>query len=318
MRNQIGEWIGQFHCGHAVDVLQRMPRASIDTVVTSPPYFRQRDYTSDQQIGIETTPQQYLQNMLSVTGELFEIVGAGGSLWIVIGDKYIDGQLLGMPWQLALAMKDQGWILRSDVIWHKPNAMPSSVKSRPTTDHEYVFFFSKSKDYYYDADAIREPHVTFSEHSKMKGGRRHFGKRGATPEAGKNGGNNNLHDARWDQAFHPNGRNKRTVWSIPLSKFRGAHFAVFPETLVENCIRATCPPNGIVLDPFSGSGTTAVVATKLDRQFVAIDCVEQYCQMARQRLASLSEKSQSRQQRKESSVSAETPHARQTSFLMEE
>ena len=112
--------------------------------------------------------------------------------------------------------------------------MPSSVKTRPTTDHEYIFFFSNSrKKYFYDADAVREPHVTFSKDSKMKGGRGHFGKRGGTPEKGKNGGDNNLHDGRLDQAFHPKGRNKRTVWSISLSKFRDAHFAVFPESLVQ-------------------------------------------------------------------------------------
>ena len=136
--------------------------------------------------------------------------------------------------------------------------MPSAVKNRPTTDHEYIFLLSKSDSYYYDIDAIREPHVTFSEQSQMKGGRNHFFKRDSTPEQGKNGGQPNLHNGRWDQAFHPKGRNKRTVWPIPLSKSRDAHFAVFPEKLVETCILAGCPPNGIVLDPFMGSGTTAV------------------------------------------------------------
>jgi site-specific DNA-methyltransferase (adenine-specific) len=190
-----------------------------------------------------------------------------------------------MPWRVALALQDDGWILRSDIIWHKPNAMPSSVKSRPTTDHEYVFLFSKSKKYHYDADAIREPHVTFTERSQMKGGRNHFFKQGSTPEQGKNGGNSNLHDARWDQAFHPKGRNKRTVWSISLSKFRDAHFAVFPERLVETCVLAGCPAGGIVLDPFMGSGTAGVVAKRLGRSYVGIERSEEYCQMARQRLA---------------------------------
>jgi site-specific DNA-methyltransferase (adenine-specific) len=190
-----------------------------------------------------------------------------------------------MPWRLALALMDEGWILRSDVIWHKPNAMPSSVKTRPTTDHEYVFFLTRSKQYYYDADAIREPHKTFTAESRMRGGRNHFHKRGGTPEAGKNAGNINLHDARWDQAFHPKGRNKRTVWSIPLSKCREYHYAVFPETLVETCIKATCPEEGTVLDPFVGSGTTALVADRLGRHYLGIDCVREYCEMARRRLA---------------------------------
>jgi site-specific DNA-methyltransferase (adenine-specific) len=166
--------------------------------------------------------------------------------------------------------------------------MPSSVKNRPTTDHEYIFFFTKSKSYHYDADAIREPHVTFSENSRMKGGRGHFGRRGGTPEVGKNGGDNNLHDGRWDQAFHPLGRNKRTVWSIPLSKFRGAHFAVFPESLVRTCLLAACPDGGLVLDPFLGSGTTAVVAKKLGRKYVGIDCSEEYCAIAKERIAGVS------------------------------
>jgi site-specific DNA-methyltransferase (adenine-specific) len=189
-----------------------------------------------------------------------------------------------MPWRFALAMQEAGWFLRSDCIWHKPNAMPSAVKNRPTTDHEYIFLFSREANYHYDADAIREPHVTFSEQSRMKGGRRHFGKRGGTPEKGKNGGQSNLHDGRWDQAFHPLGRNKRTVWSIPLSKFRAAHFAVFPEQLVETCLLASCPEGGIVLDPFCGAGTTAVVARRAGRHFIGFDCNPEYCRLARERL----------------------------------
>jgi site-specific DNA-methyltransferase (adenine-specific) len=202
----------------------------------------------------------------------------------VLGDKFDQKRLLGLPWRVALALQDDGWSLRSDIIWHKPNAMPSSVKNRPTTDHEYVFLFSKSDQYYYDVDAVREPHVTFSAASRMRGGRNHFFKRNGTPEAGKNGGHPNLHNGRWDQAFHPRGRNKRTVWSIPLSKVREAHFAVFPEPLVETCIRAGAPPQGIVLDPFLGSGTTALVARRLGRQYVGIDCVQEYCQIAQDRL----------------------------------
>ena len=177
-----------------------------------------------------------------------------GTLWLVIGDKYDDGRQLGLPWRVALALVDDGWLLRADCIWHKPNAMPSPTKSRPTTDHEYVFFFTKSADYYYDADAIREPHVTFSENSRMRGGRRHFGIRGGTPEAGKNGGDRNLHDGRWDQAFHPAGPQQADRLVDPALQFRGAHFAVFPESLVQTCILAGCPAGGVVLDPFLGRG----------------------------------------------------------------
>jgi site-specific DNA-methyltransferase (adenine-specific) len=224
--------------------------------------------------------------LVGIFAACHRVLADSGSLWIVLGDKYENGQQLGMPWRVVLALMDAGWILRSDIIWHKPNAMPSAVKTRPTTDHEYVFFLTKSKQYYYDADAIREPHVTFTEQSRMRGGRRHFFLRDGTPEQGKNGGTSNLHDGRWDQAFHPKGRNKRTVWSIPLSKFRKAHFAVYPEKLVETCLLAGSPPHGIVLDPFLGSGTTAVVARRLGRDFVGIDCVPEYCQMAAERLQS--------------------------------
>ena len=278
--------IDQFLCGDAVEVARQLPDACVDTIVTSPPYWQQRDYGTDLQIGQEVSPSGYVERLSELFEELRRVVKPQGSLWMIIGDKYVKGELMGMPWRVALALKDSGWHLRSDCIWHKPNAMPSSTRTRPTTDHEYIFFFSNGKNYYYDADAIREPHVTFSEKSKMKGGRKHFGKRGGTPEKGKNSGDSNLHDGRWDQAFHPKGRNKRTVWSIPLSKFREAHFAVYPPKLVGTCISASCPEDGVVMDPFSGAGTTALVAKELGRKFLCIDCNEEYCQMAARRLES--------------------------------
>lgn len=281
----VAQYRNQVLCGDSLELSRQLPTHCVDTVVTSPPYYRQRDYGSKLQIGQEASPETYVQRLAELFVELKRVVKPTGSAWVVIGDKYQDGELLGMPWRVCLAIKDAGWKLRSDCIWHKPNAMPSSVKTRPTTDHEYIFFFSNAEKYYYDADAIREPHVTFSENSKMKGGRNHFGKRGGTPEKGKNGGDCNLHDGRWDQAFHPKGRNKRTVWSIPLSKFRDAHFAVYPEKLVSTCINASCPNNGTVLDPFSGAGTTALCARRLGRKFVALDCVEEYRQLSLERLA---------------------------------
>lgn len=281
--------LNSIYHGDNLAVLAGWPENLVDCIVTSPPYYRQRDYAGEaKQVGLEETPQAYVRRLVAIFGECRRVLKEAGSLWLVIGDKYDGGEQLGLPWRVALALIDDGWILRSDCIWQKPNAMPSSVKNRPTTDHEYVFFFTKSRTYHYDADAIREPHVTFSDQSRMKGGRGHFGRRGGTPEAGKNGGDNNLHDGRWDQAFHPLGRNKRTVWSIPLSKFRGAHFAVFPESLVRTCLLAGSPADGIVLDPFLGSGTTAVVAKKLGRKYLGIDCSEEYCAMAKERLAGVS------------------------------
>lgn len=268
----------------ARSALKLFPENSVHMVVTSPPYFGQRDYGTAEQIGNEATPEKYIDDLVSVMSDVRRILREDGTLWLNLGDKYKDGALLGMPWRVALAMIQDGWTLRSDVIWHKPNAMPHSVKTRPTHDHEYMFMFSKSASYYYDADAVREPHKTFSEDSKMKGGRGHFGKRGGTPESGKNTGSSNLHDGRWDQAFHPMGRNRRTVWSVPLGKFREAHFAVFPPALIEPCILAGSPNGGIVLDPFFGSGTTGIVALNKGRKFVGVEVNREYCEMAQRRL----------------------------------
>ena len=284
MAIQNAQWVNSIMRGDALSVLRELPSASIHCVITSPPYYMQRDYSAPHQVGNEESPSEYVNKLRAVFSECRRVLKDDGTLWLNLGDKYQDGTLLGMPWRVALALQADGWLLRSDIIWRKPNAMPSSVKNRPTTDHEYVFLLAKSQKYYYDIDAIREPHVTFSADSRMKGGRNHFGKRNGTPESGKNEGNPNLHNGRWDQAFHPKGRNRRTVWDIPLSKFRGVHFAVFPERLVEICVMAGCPENGIVLDPFIGSGTTAVVAQRLGRKYVGIDSNLEYCEMAQNRL----------------------------------
>jgi len=274
-------------CGDNLKVLRTLSNRHVDTIVTSPPYYGQRDYDHDGQLGAESSPEEYVKNIVAVFSEAKRVLKDEGTLWLNLGDKYLNGRLCGMPWRCALALIDDGWILRSDIIWHKPNAMPSSVKTRPTTDHEYIFMFSKSQKYFYDADAIREPHTTFSENSKMRGGRGHFGKVNGTPENGKNKGNSNLHHGRWDVAFHPRGRNKRTVWNVPLSKFREAHFAVFPEKLIQPCILAGAPKGGIVLDPFFGAGTTGLTAKRNDRRFIGIDINADYCEMAQRRIAEL-------------------------------
>ena len=275
----------QVICSDVREGLSRLNDSSVDAVVTSPPYYGQRDYESDIQIGHEKTVEDYVDTLVEIFGAVRRVLRPEGTLWLNLGDKYLNGQLQGLPWRVALALQADGWVLRSDIIWHKPNAMPSAVKNRPTTDHEYIFLLTRStKDYYYDADAIREPHVTFTNQSRMKGGRKHLGKRAGTPEAGKNSGNPNLHDGRWDQAFHPKGRNKRTVWSMPLSKYRDAHFAVFPESLVEHCVKAGSPHKGVVLDPFCGSGTTGLVSLRIERDFIGIDCSQRYCDMASERL----------------------------------
>ena len=276
--------------GDARTALETLDAATVNCVVTSPPYFGHRRYGGDEspgEIGRESDLDEYIGHLREVFAKVRRVLRDDGTLWLNLGDTYRRGELLGVPWRVALALQNDGWRLRSDIIWQKPNAMPSSVKTRPTTDHEYLFLFSQCSDYYYDADAIREEHVTFSEKSKMKGGRNHFGKRGGTPEAGKNGGNPNLHNARWDQAFHPLGRNRRTVWSVPLGKFREAHFAVFPEKLIEPCILAGSPKGGTVLDPFAGASTTGVVALNHGRSFVGTELIKDYCELSDRRLAEL-------------------------------
>lgn len=285
---RLNQWVDSIIEGDARDCMAQLPNNSVDCIITSPPYYNQRDYSTPIQIGNEETPDHYILKLKDAFSEALRILKPDGTMWLNLGDKYEDGELLGMPWQVVFALRDLGWILRSDIIWHKPNAVPSSVKNRPTTDHEYLFLLVKNSNYFYDIDAIREPHVTLGPNSRMRGGRNHFGKVNGTPENGKNAGNSNLHNGRWDQAFHPKGRNRRTVWEIPLSKFRGSHFAVFPEKLVELCILAGCPNGGLVLDPFIGSGTTAIVARRLGRRFIGIDSNPLYCKMARERVGQLS------------------------------
>jgi DNA modification methylase len=272
------------HCGDAATVLATLPRESVDAIVTSPPYYGQRDYGVEGEIGREATPQEYVERLREVFRECLRVLAPTGTLWLNLGDKYERGELLGMPWRVAFGLKDDGWLLRSDIIWHKPNAMPLSVKNRPTVDHEYLFLFVRQAQYFYDQDAIREPHRTFGADSRMRGGRGHFFQRGGTPEEGKFGGSSNLHDGRWDQAFHPKGRNRRTVWEIPLSKSRDAHFAVFPQELVRRCILAGAPAGGTVLDPFAGSGTTLVVAQELGRRAIGIDANPRYVELTESRL----------------------------------
>ncbi|NCQ56052.1 site-specific DNA-methyltransferase [Candidatus Parcubacteria bacterium] len=275
--------------GDAWVVSKSLPSDYVQSIVTSPPYFGHREYSDDQNLvlqefGREDDPNDYVQKLVSLFDELKRVLREAGTVWLNLGDTYRNEQLLGIPWRVALALQDTGWYLRSEIIWNKPNAMPSSVKNRPTTAHEHIFLLAKSKDYFYNADAIREPHVTFTDASKMKGGRSHFGKRNGTPEIGKNQGNHNLHDGRWDQAFHPLGRNKRTVWDMSLGKFRDTHFAVFPEELVKNCILASSREQDIVLDPFMGSGTTAYVAKKNGRDYLGIELVPKYIKIAEKRL----------------------------------
>lgn len=293
INNSAGDLSDAIILGDSWQVAKYLPSEYVQSIITSPPYFGHRNYSGEKEnlqaleFGQEAEPREYVNKLVLLFSELHRVLKNNGTLWLNLGDTYRNNQLLGIPWRVALALQDAGWLLRSEIVWHKPNAMPSSVKNRPTIDHETIFLFAKHSQYYYDADSIREPHVTFSEESKMRGGRNHLGKRNGTPELGKNKGNNNLHNGRWDQAFHPLGRNKRTVWSIPLGKFREAHFAVFPQKLVQTCISASTSENDLVLDPFMGSGTTAFVAKQLKRHFIGIELVPEYGEIALKRVRNL-------------------------------
>lgn len=276
-------------CGDALEQLRTLEPDSVHTCVTSPPYYNLRDYGTAGQIGAEATPEEYIENLVKVFREVQRVLRPNGTLWINIGDSYatrsgaqpptntrnIHGHtakqlpagykykdLMGIPWMLAFALRTDGWHLRQDIIWAKPNCMPESVRDRCTKSHEYIFLLSKSDRYYFDAAAISEPiaEINVTRYLKSFGGK---GYRNEVP---------NLR------------RNKRDVWIIGTGGFKGAHFAVFPEKLVEPCILAGCPEGGLVLDPFAGSGTTGVVAKHLARNFIGIELNPEYCRMADERI----------------------------------
>lgn len=243
--------------------------------VTSPPYFGLRDYGVSGQVGTEAAPEQYIGRLVEVFREVRRVLRPGGTLWVVIGDSYRDKNLIGIPWMLAFALRADGWYLRQDIIWHKTRCIPESVQDRCTKSHEYIFLLSKSGRYYFDRSAIQEP-VAESTVKRMRQDIAH--QKGSFRQPGKTNG-----------PLKPGGdgktRNRRNVWSLCPAYFKGAHFAVFPEKLVEPCILAGCPEGGTVLDPFMGGGTTGVVAKHLGRSFTGIEINPVYCKIAADRIA---------------------------------
>lgn len=270
--------------GDALSALKRVPNEVFNCCVTSPPYYGLRDYGAAGQIGQEETPEEYIQNLVFVFREIRRTLRKDGVLWVVIADSYSgsrkgrmaggthskgsaisqkyrgttegqlkkqktfckDKNLIGIPWLLAFALRADGWFLRQDVIWQKTNSMPESVRDRCVRSHEYIFMLSKSKKYFFDWDAIKEPCVNTTDR---------------------------------EQKF----RRKRDVWSMPTAGFRGEHFAAFPEQLAKTCILATCPVGGVVVDPFLGSGTTGKVAKDNGRRFVGIEINKEYAVIAAER-----------------------------------
>lgn len=249
--------------GDSLEAARTLPDGSADCIVTSPPYYGLRDYGTEGQYGLEETPAAYVETMRALFHELRRVLADDGTLWLNIGDSYGKGkQLMGMPWRVALALQDDGWILRNSVIWHKPNAMPESVVDRLSGRHENLFMFSKSQQYWFDLNPIREEsnRVEAYKPNKWANGamRPHEGHRGS----------------------HLNGRNPGDVWSINTQPFPGAHFAVFPKELARRCIVAGCKPSGTVLDPFSGSGTTGLVAQENGRKYIGIDISADYLKLS--------------------------------------
>lgn len=299
--------------------LQNMEADSVHCVVTSPPYWGLRDYGVEGQIGLEDTIDQYVEKIVQVFELVKRVLRSDGTLWLNMGDcysgvgardKFPDPKnlhanipefgpnrtpqrgikrkdLIGVPWRVAFALQASGWWLRSDIIWSKPNPMPESVTDRPTRAHEYLFLMAKSEDYYYNADAIREP---FSPATKIRITQPGFDQQTGGPKDPGTGNRShrkalrNLHTKYEDQNGTSAGANKRSVWEIPIFPCAEAHFATFPKQLVTLCILAGCPEEGIVLDPFAGSGTVGIVALGLGRRFVGIELKEDYVMMAVKRL----------------------------------
>lgn len=299
----------RLYAGHDIDVLRQLPDASVDCVVTSPPYYGLRDYGVDGQRGHESSPAEYVAGMVEVFAEVRRVLAGDGTLWLNLGDTYYSGRgaatgrdvksearrfgvrpvdkggadwakpkdLLMIPAEVAIALRDDGWYLRSDVIWDKPNCMPESVTDRLAGRHEHVFLFSKSRRYWFDLDAIREPHSEATL-ERARPGRAAPGKSRREGQGVPPG--NRPHTARLDQINHPAGRNPGDVWTIPTQPFAAAHFACMPPALAERCILAGCKPGGTVLDPYSGSGTTGLAAARHGRRYIGIDLNPDYLDLS--------------------------------------
>jgi DNA modification methylase len=303
--------------GDALETLMLFPDGSVNCVVTSPPYYGLRNYGVSNQIGLEESPERYIERLTEVFVECRRVLSNNGTMWIVIGDSYagsgrgigdinrkgiqqkasfvgdflkpyrLDGyknkDLMGIPWLLAFSLRSAGWYLRQDIIWHKPNPMPESIRDRCTKSHEYIFLLTKSPRYYFDHDAMLEPAKYDNRKNILKKPSVKYlqGNTGAPVQTLAQSGSR-----RWNEVGGQFVRNKRDVWSVPTQPFKGAHFATYPPNLIRTCILAGCPVDGIVLDPFMGSGTTAVVAHELNRGYTGIELNPEYVEIANNRLAS--------------------------------
>ena len=301
--------------GQATEVLRGIAAQSVQACVTSPPYWGLRDYGVDGQLGNESTPQEYVAKMVALFGEVKRVLRDDGVLWLNLGDSYtsdvkscgrndtskmygIDSQqlsrkkavrvahglkpkeLVGIPWRVAFALQDDGWFLRCDIVWAKPNPMPESVTDRPTRAHEYIFMLTKKERYFYDIEAGKVP----TRNGKVPT------RNGKVPTRGMStGGARGAHGKSPDRdggfVSKDGMRNQRTIWSVKAQPCHAAHFAVFPWEIPKRCITASTKRNDIVLDPFSGSGTTGAVALANDRRYIGIDLNAEYIEIAEARIA---------------------------------
>lgn len=308
--------LNKIHCGDALAVLKTLPSESVNCIVTSPPYYALRDYGVAGQIGLEQQPEKYIDALVEVFMECHRVLCSDGTLWLNIGDSYAGSNkgkgkrrptgfqpeastigntittfnikgyknkdLIGVPWMLAFALRERGWYLRQDIIWHKPNPMPESVKDRCTKAHEYIFLLSKSPKYYFDYKAILEP-AAYDGRKKLvrEGGKRlNFGEKVCLGIQTINKGGE-----RWKLIDGKYMRRKRDVWAVPTRPLKEAHFAAYPPDLIKPCVLAGCPPRGVVLDPFMGAGTTALVARDCGRNYIGIELKPEYIEIAEKRLA---------------------------------
>jgi site-specific DNA-methyltransferase (adenine-specific) len=280
--------------GDSRKLLPTLPSESVNCCVTSPPYWGLRDYGHADQIGQEATPEEFVQSLVDVFREVRRVLKSDGTLWLNLGDSYDGKSLAGVPWRVALALKADGWLLRSDIIWSKPNPMPESVTDRCTKSHEYIFMLSKGKKYYFDAESIREKHKWQDEDELKVNAQARQQKR--LHEAGKvvtqvqRRDDSRTKRGRYTLGLGENvfsmselGKNKRTVWTVNVAPFDGCHFATFPPDLILPCVLAGCPAGGVVLDPFGGSGTTGMVAIARGRRAILIELNQEYAKIIDQR-----------------------------------
>jgi site-specific DNA-methyltransferase (adenine-specific) len=264
-------------CADARYASKDLPSQSVQTIITSPPYWRQRDYGVPGQIGQEQHVEDYLMALVQIFRHYKRVLRDDGTLWLNVGDRYEDGELLMLPARLALYFQTDGWRLRSEIVWAKPNPVPESVTDRPTQSHEKLFLFAKNKQYHYNADAIREPAVVadwpIAERETVDA----YSERAGRFDGG-------VHRPGIGFGANENGRNKRNVWVFRSEPCPNAHCGTFPTKLVEPCVLAGSREGDLILDPFCGSGTTGIVALRRNRSFLGIELNPEYADMARERI----------------------------------